>query len=646
MTLLNFFSAPPLRRWHAVVLLIGLLHGLIYIFLLPPWQHYDEPGHFETAWLMATRSGLPRVGDYDQALRRQLAESMLAHAFFYDLPFRPDLNAPPDQPIWIGEQQSGTAPLYHYAVSLVFRVLRLTPWGGNVEILLYAARFFSLSLYLAVIGIAFGAMAEFYPAAHPLRWLVPLTLALIPGFADLMTALNDDVGAVFTFSLFTWGAVRLIVRGPTLRHALWVAGAAVLCAFTKNTAILAVPLALAAGVIALLRHQPRPLIKLGALVVGASVLAGIIFLDWGDAALWYRSSAQDPGTQEWLSGWRLDDFLAPMTMAPLGTHAIEPTLASGPLLQPVLAQDLSALRGLTITVGAIIWADTHTQAYLPQLSEGQSPPWEAVSVRPTPTFYATHVFIPPEARRLFIALAPAADGTRVYYDGVVLLPGAWPLTEPPTFDDSSARAGMWGGVGFENLARNPSAEQGGPRLRPWVETLILRYVAFYFYPAAAVSAVFDWASLQAWLLAVAVRLFRTFWGYFSWGHIALPALWYTLLRWLTLAGLLGGAWAAARVWSKIGAPARWAVLWCGLALIAVWASVLVRPLATVLDSKLFIPVARYGYPVIILTVWPLAAGWQALMGRSRQWLAIGLLVFFVALDVASVITIHQFYAGR
>lgn len=632
--LLNFLSAPPPRRWHVVVLLVGLLHGLTYVFLLPPWQHYDEPGHFETVWLMATRSSLPRVGDYDQSLRRQLAESMLAHAFFYDLPYRPDLNAPPDQPIWIGEQQAGTAPLYHYAVSLIFRALRLTPWGSNVEILLYAARFFSLGLYVAVLWIAQGVMAEFYPAGHPQRWLMPLTLALIPGFVDLMTALNDDVGAVFTFSLFTWGAARLILRGPTWRRALGVLGAALLCAFTKNTTILALPLTVAAGVIALLRHQPRPLIKLGMLSVGAVALASILFLDGGDAALWYRSSAQGPGTQ------------SQPASAPVGARAIEPTLASGPLLQPMLAQDLSALRGLTVTVGAFMWADTPTQAYLPGLSDGQSPPWETVSVRTKPIFYATQVFVPAEARRLFLALAPAADGTRVYYDGVVLLSGAWPLNEPPTFSDSSGRDGVWGDVGFENLARNPSAEQGEPRLRPWVETLVLRYVAFYFYPAAAVSAVFDWASLQSWLLTVAVRLFRTFWGYFSWGHIALPALWYTLLRWLTIVGLLGGAWATARVWNKLGAPARWAVLWGGLALLAVWASVLVRPLATVLDPKLFIPVARYGYPVIILTVWPLAAGWQALMGRARPWLAVGLLVFFIALDVASLATTYQFYAGR
>jgi hypothetical protein len=28
----------------------GLINGLLHTFMVPPWQHYDEPGNFEYAW--------------------------------------------------------------------------------------------------------------------------------------------------------------------------------------------------------------------------------------------------------------------------------------------------------------------------------------------------------------------------------------------------------------------------------------------------------------------------------------------------------------------------------------------------------------------------------------------------------------------
>jgi hypothetical protein len=37
--------------------------------------------------------------------------------------------------------------------------------------------------------------------------------AILPGFVDIMTAVNDDVGAVAFFSIFLWMGVRLIIKG-------------------------------------------------------------------------------------------------------------------------------------------------------------------------------------------------------------------------------------------------------------------------------------------------------------------------------------------------------------------------------------------------------------------------------------------------
>ena len=97
LLMLRFLRIHQLK----LILALGLLHGLLYVFLVPPWQHYDEPTHFEYAWLLANRSGLPKPGDYDQNMRRAVAVSMVEHNFFRGMNFLPDLNVQ-NEPIWIG----------------------------------------------------------------------------------------------------------------------------------------------------------------------------------------------------------------------------------------------------------------------------------------------------------------------------------------------------------------------------------------------------------------------------------------------------------------------------------------------------------------------------------------------------------------
>jgi hypothetical protein len=83
-----------------IVLIVALVHGLIYIYLIPPWQHYDEPNHFEYAWLIANNRQLPEAGEYDPVMSRQVVESMVEHGFYDRLPIRPNLS--PDTDVKIG----------------------------------------------------------------------------------------------------------------------------------------------------------------------------------------------------------------------------------------------------------------------------------------------------------------------------------------------------------------------------------------------------------------------------------------------------------------------------------------------------------------------------------------------------------------
>ena len=102
--------------------------------MLPPWQHYDEPSHFEYAWLIANRSLTPGDSDVDLTMRREIATSMLQYGFYRGLP-QPDLQQENPLKIWIGVSQLGKSPLYYTLVSLPLFLMR----GVDVAAQLYAA---------------------------------------------------------------------------------------------------------------------------------------------------------------------------------------------------------------------------------------------------------------------------------------------------------------------------------------------------------------------------------------------------------------------------------------------------------------------------------------------------------------------------
>jgi len=335
---------PLERRLLLGILMIALIHGLIYIYLMPPWQHYEEPAHFEYSWMIAEffsgdRADFPGYGDYDQDMRREIAASMIENDFFREIDFLPDLES--EEPVWIGLGQAGTAPAMHILMTIPLKLFA----GSGVEVQLYAARTVSLALYLLTILFASGTVSELTRPGNILRLGVPLLMALHPGFVDLMTALNDDVGAVAVFSSFLWVSVRILQRGLNLPRFLALLVLTLLCFFTKVTVFLAIPLALLVLVLVPFRKSISPLLVLVPITL---VLAGLILtLDWGDAALWYRQTDQESATR------------ASLDAAPLGEHAF--TLQSSSDSQAVVRQRipekrLESLRGKGVTLGAWIWA--------------------------------------------------------------------------------------------------------------------------------------------------------------------------------------------------------------------------------------------------------------------------------------------------
>lgn len=637
-----------------LVLICALVHGLGYVFLVPPWQHYDEPNHFEVAWLIANRGGLPALGEYDQEMRRQVAVSMIGHGFFRDLDFVPDLY-PSQGAIWIGEYHQGDEPpLYYLLASLVLKVLRSQP----IEVQLYGVRIFSLLLFVITVIAAWGLSGELTGAGHPLRWMVPLTLALWPGVGDLMTSVNNDVLAVVSFSLFLWGSVCLLrptVSGRWVGANFWTLlgtlAATGLCLMAKETVYIAAPLLVIVLIFAFLQRGIGRGLAWGILGVGA-LLALLAIFDWGDAQTWYRNTDQIPTTRE----------LNPI--APLGDAVFrleisaEQSAGMEGLYQALPSAKIRQRGGQAVTLGAWMWASQPLELALPALTvyDQDGNVFQAVQkvwVGTKPAFYAFRASFPNEAVRGWVTVSSLAEVSvtpvTIYLDGLVLAEGEFPLNQHPQWDDVDGRSGTWGGQAFTNLLRNASAEQAGLRLRPWVDCWGVRLLPDRGRPSLVLYSLTDWMGTGWYYRAAFPHLFRTFTARFGWGQVPLlgreP---YRYLAITVLLGLLGSflvRWHEVRhwPWEKLGL--------LGLSMVLLWGMALARG-AVYLFHQPYIPVARYALPSIIPTLMLLCLGWYRLGSCLGRLLCIpnkfGYLIYPALLagwDVFSWISLWRYYHG-
>ncbi|MBN2147187.1 MAG: DUF2142 domain-containing protein [Anaerolineales bacterium] len=622
------------KNWLRGILLAGLVHGLLFVFIVPPWQHYDEPGHFEYAWLLANNPGFPAVGDYDQGMRREVAASMVEHGFFSGgLPL-PNLLVQ-DSPVWIGISQVADPPLYYWLAALPLRLVRTT----DITFQLYLGRLVSLLMFLVSLMAAYGCMTEITRPGHALRGLVPLSMALLPGYVDLMTAVNNDVGATVAMSLFLWAGLRLVQRGLTWQRVVAAVFLTGVCVFMKATAA---PAVLLLGVALLLAALPQRTRRVAwGICLAVCVLALAVVLAGGGAGAWYPSLPESTARRMAVSDAG--------NLSPVGNWAMllsrEEGGTSSQVIQPLREEQVRALNGKTVTLGAWMWANQPLAGRTPELSDGDQSWSEVVAVDIEPAFYAITLTVPEEASRLLVKLnSPAGDGTGVpqlYYDGVVLVEGDWHTEEPPEYIDRQGDWVYWGGVEVENLARNGSFEQGGLRVKTKFDRFILDRGRFQ--PSLILTSLADLDG-SAWYYQTAFEnMQRSFWAKFGWGHVLLKGSNAYLI--LGLFTTIGAAGALFALWQHRQELPWHGLVWLTIAAVVVWGVALGRGIGS-LTGEVFIPGARYAYPAIVPTILLLAGGWWKMLRwiRLPDW-GRGLLYggLFVALDVWAFVSIGRFY---
>lgn len=641
-----------------IILLIALIHGLIYVFLVPPWQHYDEPNHFEYVWLVAHRAGFPDANDRHPRFSWRVIRSMVENGFYDRIGGAPELgsNIPPNLKI-PGYSQLKEPPLYYLYVSLPLRFLPPI----SIERQLYVARLMSLSLLLITIFAAWGSASNLSPPDHPLRWLLPIMMALLPGFVELMTAVNNDAAAVACFSLFIWGSLRLLRNGLSWLNLLWTVAAAGLTYYTKNTAMIAIIALPPVLLLAILRRRLR---WIAWIILGAALLAGLAFsLSVDDALAWYRGHAWKYVASQ-TSGFRQQS-----TDAPLGTHALMiemPLQASAPQKQTAVFQVLPPtvarqIYGREATLGFWVWGSEPMNVVSPVLKTAQQEFSIPVAVTTQPQFFAFQIQIPAGSDRLWVEIKPVQSsagqipllssserqkgifdsGTaQLFYDGLVLAPGSRSVDSAPLLLSEDASRGVWGNQPFENLLRNASFEVPALRVNSHLDDLATQVLPDNARPSLMLAALADPAGSAYYFRIVVRHLFQTFWARFGWGHVPLMWEWvYELLAGICgmcLLGCLIGGWRMRR-WLPGDA-----ILLVALCLGLGWGLSLARGAVYLNYPFYYYPTARHAYPVIIPTMLLLSTGWLGLTGGWKLG-RIVLLTFLAGLGMLSIFSIAVFY---
>ena len=636
------------HRYLIIVLLVGFLNGLVFVLLMPPWQHYDEPNHFEYAWLIANRGNLPQPGDYDQEMRRETAVSMIKHNFFEGMNYLPDLE-PKDQPIWIGEySQLGDPPLYYLLGSIPLRLP-----VENITTQLYLVRLVSLLLYLVCIFAAWGIMTEITSTGNPMRLLVPLTIALLPGFSDVMTAVNNLVAATAFFSLCLWGCARLLVKGFSVINLLWAATAATICLFTSVIAYLAMPIFIFSLILAFFHGKWRVIAFVFLCLVG--IAGTILVIERGDAAFWYRSTLQEVPLRSKDASAVIGDYVFQVD----ARGEISPRW-----LVPAFQSIGKGLQSGTYTFGSWMWASQPIRVQTPTVGVGATLMYETIELGTTPTFFAFLVVVKKDGLRTWVSLAPKAGRTQqglVYYDGLVLAEGEYPLDQEPAYSDVDGESGMWGGEPFRNLVRNASAEADGLRVITTMDRIGAKILPDNTLPSLLLTYITDWKGAGWHYIDVGRILFRSFWGAFGWGHVPLLSeKAYTLLAFITIIAIAGCLVRLTLTVIKKGFtpfPKQFTwdvILLLIIVLVLTWGSTFLRGAIYLASPQFYVPVARYTFPAIVPTGLILAAGWLfilsapfALFKRWNKtpqvpagWIYI---VCLLVLDIYALWSIYQYY---
>ena len=619
-----------------LLLIVGLIHGLIYVFVTPPWWHHDEPGHFQVAWFIANHERWPEPGEVDDAMRIELVESLDHFKLFDYINYSPDSDE--KIPRWVLAPQTNDPPLYYIVASLPLRLLKST----NLALQNRMLRLLSLAFFLLFLWVSWELGGEVFGGSHPLRSLSSFFLALLPGFVNEMTAISSTPLGTLFFAFFLLTGVRLLKDGFSWKNFLFLGATAIACYYTNNLLWITVGLLTVLLLIFMPFRKWLKWIPWVVILISCVILSMLIF-QWGDARYWYRSISAEAFT-------RLHN-----ENAPHGDYVLQVSNEDA-LSQQIPVEYLKPQRSKTLTLGYWVWASEAVDITAPHIvfsSDGgfALSPIQIIGLSTEAKFYSSSIQVPSDSGRGWLQIKPAtAEGefTSIYFDGIVLAEGDRRSGEPK-FSDISATSGNWDERSYTNLIRNGSFEDAWLRLSPMAWEKGLKRFPPYF-SALTVAALQDWQGSGWYFKRTLVVLNETFWGKF--GPSTIPMLGapyiYQFLRGIILFGMLSAIGLMLKEFNSLD---KRVLLYLGLSNFLIWGQTLLRGTTSLDSSYIVIPWTRYSLPAILPSVMGLCAGWLILLNwiekrflTPNNFLVWPIFIsFMLTLDILAILTMLQFF---
>jgi len=282
------------RRWWLLLIALGLVRGLLYSALIPPWQGPDEPQHYEYIRLLHEKRRLLQWGDSVPAVEQEIIASM--GQFDYWRTGRYVYLGITFNEIWDGYAHDLQQPPLAYLLYL--GPLLIAP--GDIALQLYLMRLLSVLLSLIVIVAAFVVASKLWAARPTLSWAISAFIVFLPTYMAMSGMVNNDHLAEAAVSLV------LVFWVVAFRQGLSIPLAGALIAFSpigllaKRTAVVLLPVHMIAIVIYFRLHHRR-------LFSGRNIIitlcAGVLVLSlifWAGSSGLARLSQYHPNVAKWL----------------------------------------------------------------------------------------------------------------------------------------------------------------------------------------------------------------------------------------------------------------------------------------------------------------------------------------------------------
>ena len=319
-------------------------------------------------------------------------------------------------------------------------------------------RFATLLLGLAVTSLAYLTCLEFFPKRTLLAMATATTIGLNHHMSGIMTGVNTDAGATFSVTLLLWSLCRIHRRGYSLGRTLMLCIALCLCLLTKTTAWVGLPVAamwLWANLSLRWRWNSGVFLAFSAAVF----LILVRPVEWSVPSHWFVRSE-----------FRTDRLIPAARIAidvPLGRYGLSVDSSQSPTgyLQFLTEKQLGPLRGRPVSAAGWVWAPLGSEVAFPAIDAGDGIVSEITIGTGEWQFQTLNTHVPQDSTYLAFLLPAADSSVAVHYDGMVLVPGHYSLSEPPTFLSPLGKSGYIDqSHSFTNLLRNPSAEHAWPKI--------------------------------------------------------------------------------------------------------------------------------------------------------------------------------------